>query len=183
VLKKLAQFPANKAVQDLLEMKIKELNFGYNHRNASERVHELKTFIDDYTSLNEYVFNHFSTQRNNIDLAREKLILEINQTSDRLISEVNLQEKECKAKMSKCNIFSVKEDLTSIKADLAKWEKDVKYLVVDHNLWKSISNICGRHLDALNKSRSAFEEEAFGNFKRLKSEKEISDTFIKQLTM
>jgi hypothetical protein len=186
-LKESELFPANIAVRELLEMKIKELNFGFNHKNASDRVHELDTFMNDYKSLNEhpeeYVFEHFSKQRRSIDLARENLILEINQTSDRWISEVNVQEKECKAKMVKCNIFSISDDLTSIKADLSKWELDVKYLVVNQNLWISISNKCSKYLETLNKSRSAIEEKAFGNFKKLKSEKDISDTFIKQLAM
>jgi hypothetical protein len=185
-LKELDVFPANKAVQDLLELRIMELNFGPNHKNAYDRVNELNSFINDYNSLNEHpdehVFEHFSKQRNIIDLAREKLIFEINQTSDRLISEIDSQEKECKAKMSKCNIFSITDDLTKIKADLSKWEKDVRYLVVNDNLWTSISKNCSMHLEALNTSRSAVEEKVFGNFKKLKSEKDVSDTFIKQLT-
>jgi hypothetical protein len=185
-LKELDVFPANKAVQDLLELRIKELNFGPNHKNATERVQELIAFLNNYNSLNEHpdehVFGHFSEQRRSIDLAREKLILEINQLSDRLISEIDSQEKECKAKMSKRNIFSISDDLTSIKADLSKWEQDVRYLVVDENLWTSISKNCSKHLEVLNKSRSAIEDEAFGKFKKLKSEKDISDTFIKQLT-
>jgi hypothetical protein len=187
VLQESEQFPANKVVQNLLALKIKELDFGPNYKKATERVNELNTFLNDYDNLKKdpevYISAHFSKQRNNIDLAREKLILEINNTSDRLISEIDSQEKECKANLSKSNMSSLSsDDSESIKADLRKWEQDMKYLVVNDNLWTSISTNCSGHLEALNKKRSAIEEKAFGNLKRLKSEKDISETFIQQLT-
>jgi hypothetical protein len=186
VLKEPDLFPSNQAVQDLLELRIKELDFGPNHKKAYERVHLLKKLVTEYDTLkehsDEYIFEHFSNQRNSIDLAREKLILEINKISDRLISEIDTQEKDCKANFLKCNLTSTGDDLASIKADLSKWEKDVNYLVVDDNMWTSINNMCNEHVEQLNRSRLEFEEKLLGKPCELKTEFYLSDIFIKQLT-
>jgi hypothetical protein len=97
VLKDSEQFPANKVVRDLFELKINDLDLGPNHKNASERVTELKDFMNGFIKLreqpDEFVFERFSRQRNKVDLAREKLILEINNFSDLLISKIDSQEK------------------------------------------------------------------------------------------
>jgi hypothetical protein len=186
VLKKSEQFPANKVLQNLLELKIKELDFGPNHKKASEQINELNKLINDYKSLkehpDEYVSVHFSKLRNNVDLAREKLILEMNQISDRLLLEIESQENECKANLSNCDPSFLSDDTESIKADLSQWEEHMKYLVVNDDLWKSISTNCSRYKETLNTSRSAIEEKAFGKFKKLKTENDISDSFIEQLT-
>jgi hypothetical protein len=142
--------------------------------------------ISDYISLNEcpeeYIFEHFSKQRNNIDLDREKLILEINQLSDKLISEINSEEKVCKANILKFNPPLLGDDLASIKSDLSKWEQDVRYLVVNENLWTSITTKCNEHVEQLNRSILEFEKILLGKPCELKTESYLSDTFIKQLT-
>jgi hypothetical protein len=186
VLKEAEQFLANKAFQDLLKLKIKELDFGPNHKKASELVKELTFVINDYINMKEqpeeYICEHFSKQRNNIDLAREKLILEINQLSDKLILDIDSQEKECKAKILKSHLPNTGDDLASIKSDLSKWEQDVRYLVVDENLWTSIKIKCNQHVEQLNQSRLEFGEILLGKPCELKTESYFSDTFIQQLT-
>jgi hypothetical protein len=186
VLKESEQFPANKVVQSFLELKIKELDFGQHHQNAYERVNELNDLINEYNSLKEnseeYISEQFSKERNKIDLAREKLILEINQISDRLISEVDLQEKECKAKMSTCDLPSLSVDLASIKSDLSKWEKDIKCLVVDYKLWKNINNLCSKYVLQLKQSKLECEEKLLGKPFERNKESSLLDFFTKQLT-
>jgi hypothetical protein len=185
VLRESEQFPANKVVQDLFKLKFKELDFGPNHKNASDRVNELKNFINDYCSLkehpNEFIFEHFRKQRNNIDLAREKLFLDINQISDRLISEIDLQEKKCRANLLKFSLNTFSDNLASIKADLEKWEQDMKFLEVNDNLWTSISTRCNENVNTLKKSRMVFEERLLEKSFELKTELNLSDLFIKQL--
>jgi hypothetical protein len=185
VLKGSEQFPANKAFQVLLEFKIKELDFGPNHKKASELVNKLNHFINDYNSLieqpDEYISEYFSKQRNNVDLAREKLILKINQTSDGLISKIDLEEKECKVNILKCNSLSLDNDFATIKADLTKWKQDVKYLVVNDNLWTSITAKCSEHLEQLKRNRLELEESLLGKPCELETEFNLSDIFINQL--
>jgi hypothetical protein len=187
VLKKFEQFPANRIFKDFLDTKIKELDFGPHHKKASEQVNELKNLINDFNGLkensDEYISAHFSKQRNTIDQGRENLIREINQISNRLISEIDLQEQECKASLPKLlNLSTFGDVLTTVKADLNKYEQHLKYLVVNDDLWKIIGTNCSGYMKALNNGRLVIEEKTFGNYKKLKSEKDISDTFIKQLT-
>jgi hypothetical protein len=186
VLNESENCPPNKVIQDLFKLRIKELDFGPNHKKASERITELNNFLNDYDNLkkdpNEYISAHYSKKRNNIDLAREKLIFKINQISESLISETNLQEKECKANLSKCNLSSFSNDLTNIKAEISKWEQEVKYLVVNDHLWTSITTNCSMHLEQLKRSRMEFEEKLLGSSCELKTESDLSNVFIKQLT-
>jgi hypothetical protein len=71
--------------------------------------------------------------------------------------------------------------LARIKADLSKWEQEMKFLVVNERMWTGISSMCNVYLQKLKMSQSAIEEEAFGKLKKLESEECISDLFIKQL--
>jgi hypothetical protein len=187
VLKESEQFPANKFVQDLLELRIKELDFGPNFKNASERMSELKTVIESFNSFkehpDEYLSEHFSKQRNKVDLAREKLILKINQMSNMLILEIDLQEKECLISLPKCNLSFLNDDLASAQADLCKWEQDMKYLVVNDNLWTSINTKCSEYMEQLKQSRLEFEENFLAKSCKQKTESHFSDLFIKQLTL
>jgi hypothetical protein len=167
-------------------MKIKELDFGPAHKNAYELVSEMNTFLNDDKSLKEhpdaYISEHFSKQRINVDLAREKLILKINQISEKLISEIELEEKECKANLSKYDLSSLGDDLVNIKADLSKWDQDMKYLVINDNLWTSIITKCSEYVEQLKQSRLKFEEKILGKPCELKTESKLTDIFFKQLT-
>jgi hypothetical protein len=184
VLKELEKFPANKVVQDLFKLRIKELDLGPNHKNATDRVIELNNLIKDCNTMREhpgdYISEHFRKQRNNIDLAREKLILDINQISERLISEMDLQEKKCKGDLS--NLSCLSNDLETIKADVSKWEQDMKYLVVNDNLWTSINTKCSENVKKLKQNRIELEEKLVGKPCELKTESHFLDVFIKQLT-
>jgi hypothetical protein len=70
----------------------------------------------------------------------------------------------------------------SIKADLGKWEQDLKYLVVNENLWKSIKTKCSQYAGQLMISRLKFEEKILGKPCELKTESNLLDTFTKELT-
>jgi hypothetical protein len=185
VLKEAEQFPANKIVQDLFELKIKELDFGLSHKNASERLNELSGFLNDYNSIKEhpeaYFSEHFNKQRNKVDLVREKLFLEINKISEKLILKIDLEEELCKASLSKFNLSSLGDDLVSTKADLSKWEQDMKYLVVNDNLWTSISTKCSEYMKQLKRSRLDLEVMFLGKPSELKTESYLFDTFIYDL--
>jgi hypothetical protein len=186
VLRESQQFPANEVVQDLLKLRIKELDFGPNHKNAADRVNELNNLINDCNSMedhpDDYISEHFRKQRNNIDLAREKLMLDINQISDRLISEMDLQEKECKANLLKFSLNTFNDNFASIKADLSKWEQDLKYLMVNESLWTSINTKCSEHVETLKQNRMGFQEKLLGKPCELKTDSHFSEIFIKQLT-
>jgi hypothetical protein len=186
VLRESEQFPTNKVVQDLFHLKIKELNFGLKYKKASERMADLTTLLNDYNTLkehpDEYITEHFSKERNNVDLAREKLIIDINQISDRLISEIDSKEKESAANLLKYNLSSFIDDSESIKVDLSKWEQNMKYLVVNYKLWKKINTKCSRYVAQLKRSRLEIEEKLIGKPCKLKTESYFVDMFINQLT-
>jgi hypothetical protein len=76
-----------------------------------------------------------------VDLTREELIHKlVVKCSDELIQELNEYEKECELNLP--NYFdlmnSFENDLAIMKTNLTKWETEIKHLVVDDNLWKSI---------------------------------------------
>jgi hypothetical protein len=140
-----SHFSANRIVQSLLDRKVTELDLGCNHTKAAEGLKELSKFVDQFEQLKtsgaDTIYEFFCKQRNKVDLAREELISNlIAKSSDELLDELDSYENECELNSLNLNnsIESFSDDLVLIKSNIAKWETEIKQLIVDDELWVSM---------------------------------------------
>jgi hypothetical protein len=76
------------------------LDFGEEHKSAVTSLKKLKESIKNFESLKDnaedYIYEYFAKLRSQVDLKREMMIQKINDSSDKLLSEIAALEKKCK---------------------------------------------------------------------------------------
>ena len=93
-------FSINKLIQDMLEIQLNTLNIDINQFNdCKQLIRDLKASISGYESIQNdpasFISEHFIEMNRLVDLRRETLILEIQQSSDKLIEEIANAKREC----------------------------------------------------------------------------------------
>ena len=93
-------FSINKLIQDMLEIQLNMLNIDINHFDDCKRlIRDLKASICGVESIQNdpgrFISEHFLEMNRLVDLRKESLILEIQQSSDKLIGEIYKAQKEC----------------------------------------------------------------------------------------
>jgi hypothetical protein len=176
-------FPTNKVVQDLIVNKFAELDFGEDYKQAKQKVSELEQKIKDFAYMNDYprdfVHEFFRKKRNQVDLTRETMIQAINEYSETLLAKIEANEKEC---INKVCFWNKKQhsfvNLTEIRSDLDRWQKELSYLKVDQKLWERIKQTQVRHLTTLEDARRKVENELIDcHSDKLQIDKKFSDAF------
>jgi small-conductance mechanosensitive channel len=153
-------------IQSLLQAQIRSLDLGEIHSKAIIMLKKLKNTInileETLKKPEDTIYDYFQTLRNSVDLERENILLKIHECSDKLLSDIDLLEKECKANLLKLGeqISEEQNDLIEIKDALNKWESKVNCLKVDESLWSSIKKKAEYKLNYLN-SRSKFFKTEF----------------------
>jgi hypothetical protein len=179
-LKSTDQLITNKLAQELLDLRIKDLEFGKVHVQAANNLKELRESINQYEQFrkdpHEVIFAFFDEIRSRVDLTRENLIQKINECSEGLIIELDQHAKECKLSLAILNTKIFDEKLTIIKSDLSKWEKSVRNLVIDEDLWSMITKQSDEYLNGMENMASMHREAIFlGRANRIEIESKFSD--------
>jgi hypothetical protein len=174
-------YPCNNTIQRLLDRHVHELDFGEEYKSAVTSLKNLKESIQNYESLKDnaedYINEHFAKLRSQVDLKREMLIQKINDSSDKLLSEIAALEIKCKENWIKsgCNLFKA-EHIARIKSDMCEREKSLEKLVVNEKEWKKINNRCRNNTDKLEKDLKVLEDDLLsGDLKREEIAKKFSN--------
>jgi hypothetical protein len=157
-------FPCNKIAQGLLEKQLQELNLGDIHKSAVASLKSLKESIQNFESFGDNaedkIYGYFATLKNQVDLKRETMIQKINDSSEKLLSEIAALEAKCKQKWTESGFKLPKaRQLSQMKAQACEWEKNLEKLVINETLWKEINNQCSNYKCQLEGDLKALESE------------------------
>ena len=129
-------FPMNEAIQELLEIELNKLNINFNQFDECKLlIRELKTSLNDLETLEidpaSYITEQFQELNRQVDLRREKLLLEIHNGSNQLIKEIEIAHKECLAAVNfkspiSDNIKICKRELDAVQIAFDSFEIDGK---------------------------------------------------------
>ena len=127
-------FPMNEVVQELLEIELNKLNINFKHFDECKLlIRELKTSLNGIETLEKdpayYITEQFQELNRQVDLRREKLLLEIHNGSNQLIEEIEIAHKECLAAVNfkspiSDNIKICKRELDALHSAFDSFEID-----------------------------------------------------------
>ena len=161
-----ACFPTNKIAENLIKMNLQKLEFGENYNVPKNYCKNLEILINQYEDVNKdpknFIFDYVSKFKFQIDVKREELKEKIDKVSNDLIKRVGNFETECyknlKSKSMKKKISTFNKELEEIKGKLAKWNDQLKIMIIDEQNWE---NIRSKSIIKYNQLENLFE-----NFKR-----------------
>jgi hypothetical protein len=154
------RFLANKGFERLLATEISKLELGEDYREAAKLLDELnnlKSVYDEMGSNTEdLVGEKFLAMRRKVDLIRDEIIQKVHDCSEKIISDINAYEEECKLNLSnvesKIRLSEGVFDLSGIKADLSHWRTRMKKLYDDDELCNEIRKKSEEYTSSLKKS-------------------------------
>jgi hypothetical protein len=187
-----AHFLTNKVVECFLAGNISKLDFGENYTQASNLLKELVNAQDVYNRVKnkpeDLIVEKFQEMRNKVDLIREEIIQKVKNCSEKIHSDINAYEEECKRNLPNLNsMLQANElfDLSWIKADLSDWQMKMKQLYYDKELYTKINEKSAGYLMSLkNIAQELKIEILLGQEKKFEFETKYSnifDTFYKHI--
>jgi hypothetical protein len=155
----------NEKTEKLIKSNVHNLlnNLGSMHKNALEMTDRFERTLQEYTQLSTsgelFVRKHFSNIRNMVDCRKEKLIQEINEKADSLISALNGYEEECLKNIDKKPIENL-----DIKMKKSKdWKAYLSQFVIDETEWTKISSDAFLETKNVEKLIETFQKNALGD--------------------
>jgi WD40 repeat protein len=132
----------------LLKMINAGIHLNETQRNIIESFKSLDTVVKKYDSFDSetLIYDNFSKLKNKVDLHREKMIEEIHNRSNKIIEQLNQQEKNCKSnmiKLRKINLDQLKnKEIILWKYKLRKPDIELNELIILFDeITKNIENI------------------------------------------
>jgi hypothetical protein len=160
----------------LLESGIENLRFGDEYSKVEENINSIRahvTQIDTYKKCPDMLtLYYFSDLKNEVNLIRDVLVVEIDKCTSDLLDEINEYEANCK------QVKLVDKDDVSmqrIKSELGDWEKKIKRITIDEALWSKINLKSTEFLTFLKEDATYLKESIFlGALKK----KEFENRFL-----
>jgi hypothetical protein len=185
-------FLANKVVDGFLAGEISRLNFGKKHENTTQLLIELNTSLYHFDKLRsnpgDLIFEKFQAMRNKVDLIREKILQNVNECSEKIISDIDSYEEECKQQLFELEsklVSNSKFDLSKLRDELKEWDTNMNKLYFDETLCSEINLNCQAYSKSLEKTLNELKNEIFlGEEKKFEFETKyinIFETFYKHI--
>lgn len=151
-------FPANKAIEKLLEMNLDKLDLGKAHRNAKLSYNNLNTKLDALVHLQNdpvfYINEYFADVINKIDLTREQVLLKINDFYDKMVNDLKNSQSVCEKSALSSNKTDVGKRntvfLNHLRKILQKWDTELNTIDFGADKkWKQIDSEAKKLIDNL----------------------------------
>jgi hypothetical protein len=138
-------FPRNKAIEGLIQAEINKLDLGEDYEEACRLVDDLNAQKAIYEKMRskpeEFVFEKFQEMRRKADLIREDIIQKAQECSEKIISDINEYENECKLRLASLDSKPQSNEpvgYSQIKDDLQNWKVKSKRLFCDEEFCNEV---------------------------------------------
>jgi hypothetical protein len=160
-------FPMNKALNEIIDSKICEIDFGPEHKSAVKKCDQLKEIIEKIEQLVKdpikYIHESISDLKLRIDLAREEMKLKIDEEAETILRKLEEYENGCKKKSSASNkkepkVKKILSKLNSEKPNLDEWTSYLKKFKIISKECVNIKNKCKQSIGKLEDELNEFQE-------------------------
>jgi hypothetical protein len=119
-------FPVVKRMVDLIELGNDKINFGKTYEYGVSLLKEFDRTIKELETIGKdpyyFVYNNLHEIKNQCDLRRENLKMDIDNYFDNILSEIDKYKAECES-FGRTKSESISTKLNSYKSDLNDWKK------------------------------------------------------------
>ena len=139
-------FVVNKALEDVIASQVASLDFGTDHKKASQSCERLNNLLDEFNLLQKdpVFFTHekISKLRNRVLLSSEQFKLKLEENTQKLLDILQKFEDDCKTYVLSSDYKSKHEEIqrtiNSVKSKLDEWMSNLNELKFDETSWKVI---------------------------------------------
>lgn len=137
-------FARNKAIERIILSNIDSLNFGKDYQLAVDSCKQLESHIKSLEFLTKdpvyFIKNSICELKNQVELKREQLKLEVDKKAEELLSKLNTYENECEQRLKTTNDLERMQEITrNCWAYLSRRNNELNMFEIDLNKWKHIS--------------------------------------------
>lgn len=156
-----------KSVEILINSNLKNLNLGPEYNSAFKMCNELEETINEMKTLRNdpahFIKQTINRLKNKTELIREKFKLNIDDTADRILRQLNNYEKECEININsddlKIKRSKIDDLLRKLKEDLTEWQHTFNDFGSSENEWKTIKKCSNETNVRLKKETSDFKKD------------------------
>jgi predicted transcriptional regulator len=184
-------FPPNKIAEDLIRTKIEQLNLGVEYENLTMSFRTAKAYLKDLRLLKNdptlFIADSIGEFKNLIDLKREHFKYEIDMEADNLIRELDDFHAQCELSVKSTEFTSESERIehliSSVSAELDKWQKQVDVVEINVDKWKKLSEQSTRRVHELQQCKRKLKNDLLCNQLWHFKDKQMKFNFISFLEL
>lgn len=183
-------FPINEALVSLLQLEPNEISRGDVAKNLRNQLFYIQKDLDHFTSSLEdgvdVIKEHCCNLKNQVQLASEQIILEINTSNEKFISKIEKYEKQCiqifESKRNEKNELNIL--IEELKMFHKEWDTYLKELKINDQLMKEASESASCLAEKSNKNKLVLDALVFGGnrLRFIKNNEICGDDLIGKLT-
>lgn len=129
-------------LEEMLQLKVNK-NSGLKNNNVGKAIENINSNLNELELLqsdpNFFISNYFYELRNQVDLRRENLKLEIDQFSDQVIKDLDFYEQECK-KIAKFQL-DIQKELEILKSSFEEFKDFDSFDMNDKKMKETVINV------------------------------------------
>lgn len=160
------EFPINEQLMEIIDAEVASINFGVVHEDATQSFNLLDEALTRFeTILNDpiyFVHESVTDLKSKINLKTEELKLLIDETSQRLLNELDEYEKQCTENIETSRPESGLDEFKKLRdetrAKMRSWSNFLNQLKYDEDKYKQIKTECDQCQNVLGAKFEVFKQ-------------------------